>query len=493
MVSDLPQLERASRQPLVEQIVRHYRSAIQHGRLRPGDRMPTIRDVAQRLKVTRNTVQEAYRRLALTGLVASTVGRGTQVTGTPDDGPQSLLSPAAQAVRRQSETAPQVPAMPPGTEVQANFAELLPDTDQFPVDAFRSSLERVMRARGGDLLNYGHPAGDPELRALLASRREGADTPCTPEEILITSGAQQGIDLVLRTFAAPGDAVAVPVPSYHVLFGLLAAHGLELVPIPTDASGMDLAELERVLARPGVRLLYLMPTFHNPTGRTLDLAQREELMRVVQKTRVPVLEDEFQRELRVEGEPLPFLRDLDRRKLTITQRTFSKGLFPGARTGWVQASPQILSSMVALKRVADLETSPLLQAALVDFLRSGALDDHLEQVSGELRERHRAMQSALAECMPEGVRWSRPEGGFALWLEGPPGMDGDRVADLAARRGVMVTPGRVFDPQAQPSPCLRLSLSRVTPPQIRAGIEILAGVVNEQIARANPLQRTNFL
>jgi len=492
MAVDVPHLTRASGESLSQQIARHYRAAIQQGRLRGGDRLPAIREVAGHLSVTRNTVQEAYRQLAEVGLVSATVGRGTMVLDSESAG-QGLYSRGALNARRHLESAPQGPRIAPGVEVVADFAELLPDQEQFPVEEFRSSVERVLRSQGGDLLIYGQPMGHDDLRRLLAERREGPEAACDPDEILITSGAQQGIDLVLRTFTSPGDAVAVTVPTYHHLFGLLQAHGLELVPIPTDDAGIDPVELERVLARPGVRLLCLMPTFHNPTGRTMDVAQRQELMSVVERTRVPVLEDEFQRELRFAGEPLPSLRSLDPRELTVTIRTFSKGLFPGVRTGWVQAKVEILELMAALKRVSDLETSSVLQAALVDFTRRGELDRHLDVLRGALRERHAAAQRALEQHMPDGMTWTSPEGGFALWVEGPPGLDADRLVDAAAARGVLATPGRVFDPEASAGPGLRLSLSRSSPEQVERGIAVLADCARESLERSHPLRRPNFL
>jgi DNA-binding transcriptional MocR family regulator len=179
--------------------------------------------------------------------------------------------------------------------------------------------------------------------------------------------------------------------------------------------------------------------------------------------------------------------------LTVTVRTFSKGLFPGVRTGWVQASPEVIGPMATLKRLTDLETSPLLQAALVDILARGALDRHLSALREELRVRHDRAQAALAANLPDDWSWSRPDGGFALWLEGPPACDSERLADLAAQRGVLVAPGRIFDPHGRPGPALRLSLSRVTAAQVAEGIEILGSCAREWLVHADPLQRTNFM
>ena len=489
MPFDLPELQKAAPEPLVDQIVDHLRAAIQQGRYRPGGQLPTIRAAAQQLDVNRATVQEAYRRLAETGLVSATVGRGTEVTAAGDSDGASVFSPGAHAAWQQLRAAPQAPTPPQGTAVEVSFAELLPDQDLFPVDEFREALERVLRDRGGDLLVYGHPLGNPELRRQLAVRSECADPACDPDEILVTSGAQQGIDLVLRTFTAPGDAVAVAVPTYHHLFGLLAAHGLELVPLTHGPDGVDPVELENVLGRPGVRLLYVMPTFQNPTGRSLSADQRRVLAEVVSRTRVPVLEDEFQRELRFAGEPAPSLRELDPRGLTVTVRTFSKGLFPGVRTGWVRAAVDVLSRMAALKRVTDLDTSPLLQAALVDFMAEGMLDRYLDELRGELQRRHQAAQTALAQHMPEGSTWSRPDGGFVLWVE-TPSIDGERLAELAASRGVLATPGRVFTPHAAASDGLRLSLSRTSPAQVERGIAVLGACATELLASSGTVPET---
>ena len=399
-----------------------------------------------------------------------------------------------------------LPGAEPGTPLVANLAELLPDQELFPVEEFQRSLTSVLQRRGGELLNYGQPTGDRELRRLLAERdrdpESGGDPghvdTSDPTEILVTNGAQQGIDLVLRAFTRPGDAVAVAIPTYHHLFGLLKAHGLQLVPLRAGPEGIDRGDLERTLRRPDVRLLYLMPTFHNPTGRTMDDAERRAVMELVRETDVPVLEDEFELELRFRGKPLQSLRRLDPRGLTVTVRTFSKGLFPGVRLGWIQARPDVLGPMAALKRYIDLETSPLLQAALVDFMRRGALDRYLKTLGQELAVRHRVAQEALAEAMPEGASWSDPDGGFALWVEGPPGVDGGQLAAAAAGHGVLVSPGQLFHPDTTSDtstvPGVRLSLSRANAEQIRNGIAVLGRCAGELAQQTlSPAGRPLFL
>ena len=477
----LPEVDREAPAPLAAQIAGFYARAIAEGRMRVGDRLPPIREVAATLDVTRATVQEGYRQLAERGLVAGTVGRGTVVVpGARGEGAGALapvgpLSPYAEAALRRSEEVPGAPPLPPGQPLVANFAELAPDDARFPVDAWRAAMDAVLTRRGAELLGYGRAQhGLPELRELLAARTRDIDPGLAADDLLVTAGAQQALDLVLRTFCAPGDTVVVTSPSYHQMHGLLRAHGLNFVQVPFTADGLDLEQLERALVRRQARLVYLTPTFHNPTGRTLDLAQRRALMDVVARTATPIVEDEYQSALRMRGEPLPTLRSLDPRGLTVTVSSVSKGLFPALRIGWIAGSGDVLRPMAAVKRFMDLETSALLQAALVEFIREGHLDRHLDALRGELRLRHAALQAACREHLPAGCAVTDPDGGFVAWLELPEPGHGDRLADLAADRGVRVVPGRVFDLHGLPSRGVRLSLTRADQRQIRDGIAVLA-------------------
>jgi 2-aminoadipate transaminase len=480
VVQLLPEIDRHGASPLAAQIASFYVRAIQDGRMRAGEKLPPIREVATACDVTRAVVQEAYRELAGRGLVEGTVGRGTTVLGAPATtdaagGEPRPLSAYAEAALRRSQEMPGAPPLPPGRELVASFAELAPDASRFPVDAWRAAMDDVLQRRGAELLGYGHATnGLPELRALLAARARAIDPQLTADDVLVTAGAQQALDLALRTFCAPGDTVVVTAPSYHQMHGLLRAHGLNVVQVPFGADGLALDQLERALHRRQVRLVYLMPTFHNPTGRSLDRAQREALVDVVARTPVPVVEDEYQSSLRTRGEPLPTLRSLDPRGLTVTVSTVSKELFPALRIGWIAGSADLLRPMAAVKRFMDLETSPLLQAALVEFVTRGHLDRYLRALRTELRARHDALQRACRKLLPPGCTVTDPDGGFVAWLELPEPGHGERLAELAAERGVRVVPGRVFDLHGQPSRGVRLSLTRADRAQIAAGIAVLA-------------------
>ncbi|HEB52188.1 MAG TPA: PLP-dependent aminotransferase family protein [bacterium] len=480
----LPELQRDGDVPLADQIARFYRCAIEDGRVAAGDRLPPIRELAAACSVTRATVQAAYRRLQDRGLVEGAVGRGTVVLaggvgGGGGAGGSRTLSPYAEAALRRM-AMPGAPALPDGHDAVANFAELAPDQGLFPVDEWRAAMDDVLRRQGRRLLGYGHSTfGLEELRGLLAARAHASDPALTAADVLVTAGAQQALDLALRTVCSPGDTVVVTTPSYHHMHGLLRAHGLQVAQVAFGADGLDLAQFARLLARPSVRLCYLMPTFHNPTGRTLDLTQRRRLVDALAGTDVVVVEDEYQQSLRCRGEALPSLRSLDPRGRTITVSTVSKDLFPALRIGWVAGASGMLQPMAAVKRFMDLETSPLLQAALVEFMRRGSHDRHLDAVRTELRRRHEVLQAACAEHLPDGCTVTDPDGGFAVWLELPASGQGEQLADLAAERGVRVVPGSAFDVDGAPSRGVRLSLTRADPEQIERGVRVLAACIRE--------------
>ncbi|MBL8755569.1 MAG: PLP-dependent aminotransferase family protein [Planctomycetes bacterium] len=483
----LPEIDRTAPLPLATQIAGFYRRAIEDGRMRTGDRLPPIRTIAEACDVTRATVQDAYRRLAAEDLVAGTVGRGTvvlaQASATSSSDAARPLSPYAEAALLRSQEMSGAPPLPPGRALVANFAELAPDGARFPVAEWQAAMDTVLQQRGASVLGYGHATnGLPDLRALLAERTREVDAAITADDLLVTAGAQQALDLVLRTFCAPGDAVVLTSQSYHQMHGLLRAHGLQSIGVPFSENGIDLDVLERALRRQRVRLVYLMPTFHNPTGRSLDERQRHALMDVVARTGVPVVEDEYQCSLRVRGEPPPTLRSLDPRGLTVTVFTASKDLFPALRIGWIAGGSGLLQPMAAVKRFMDLETSALLQAALVEFLRAGHFDRYLGALRAELRVRHDALQRACRQHLPPGSTITAPDGGYVAWLELPKPGQGDRLAELAVERGVRVVPGRVFDLHGAPSRGVRLSLTRADRTQIEAGIAVLATCARELLA-----------
>lgn len=475
-------LQRGARRngaPVYRQIAQQIRDEIAAGRLRDGARLPPIRELARRLGVNRDTVALAYEALASSGAVESAVGRGTFVRARTAAEPfQPQLSALAERLLEFERARPRFGHGGDAVPMHA----LIPDPALYPIDAFRRVLNRVLGERGRELMLYGGPQGHPGLRQLLAERLSRDSGEVSAQDVVLCHGASQGISLALRLFAGPDDVVAVEEPTYNNALAAISALGLRCAPVPMRGEGPDLAALERTLSRPEVKLLYTIPTFHNPMGTTSPLEHRRALIEIAERHRKPVVADGYQMDLRFEGRPVPSLASLDHGGLVVSLVSFSKSLFPGLRVGAVAARGRVVDALLALKQATDHSDSIPLQAALAEFIASGAYDRHLTRVRRVLRSRRDALLEALAAEMPPGTRWTTPEGGFQVWVELPTGLDtGDLLAD-AVGAGVLFAPGSQFLHDGRSSPCLRLSFSLADERALHRGVAALAGVLRERLA-----------
>ena len=487
----LPALDpsRAPDNPVYREIARQIRDAIASGELRAGERLPPIRGLALQLGLNRDTVALAYESLSSDGLLESVVGRGTFVRGAKlsESASSEVSLKLASAVEEVLAIENARPRFPQTGDV-VSLHSLVPDPATYPVDEFRRVLNRVLVEGSPDLFSYAVPQGHPGLREVLALRFRAAGMRVDGDDIVLCHGASQGISLALRLFAEPGDAVAVETPTYHNVLAALAALGLRAAPVAMRADGPDLDQLQRVLSRPEVKAFYTIPTFHNPMGLSTSAAHRRRLLEVAASCGVPVIEDAFEMDLRFTGRSVPPLAALDEWGLVVHLFSFSKSLFPGARAGSIVARGRALEGLQALKHSSDLSDSMPLQAAMAEFVRSGAYDRHLGRVRRRLRLRWAALLEALETFMPEGTRWTKPEGGYQVWVELPAGIDtADLLAD-AARAGVLFAPGAQFMPDRRSSSCLRLTLAQADESEIRRGVEVLARVVRERMD-ADPLSK----
>jgi DNA-binding transcriptional MocR family regulator len=469
--------------PVYQQIAAAIRTQVESGALATGDRLPTIRALAERLAVNRDTVASAYEALAAEGVVDAQVGRGTFVRGLRPRGrasPPVTPSLSANAERLVGLDRARV-AYGAGRGAIPLHA-LVPDAAHFPLDAFRRSLSRALAEGGAPLFGYGDPQGYLGLREVLAERLRAGGILVGPESLVLCQGASQGIALALRLFADVGDAVAVEEPTYQNALAALVALGLRPVPVPMAPAGAELDALDRALARPEVRVLYTIPTFHNPLGTSTGLAHRTELLAIAARHGKPVIEDAYEMDLRYAGRAVPSLAALDEEGLVVQLLSFSKSLFPGVRAGAMVARGRHVEALLALRHAADLGGSLPLQAALADFVRAGAYDRHLAAQRKRLRSRRDALLAALAAELPEGVSWTEPEGGFQVWLELPEPLDSREIHADALRAGVLVAPGFQFHHDGRPSRGFRLSIAQADEQAIREGVRRLGRVVRERLA-----------
>ncbi len=362
-----------------------------------------------------------------------------------------------------------------------SFAGGLPAPELFPAAALAEAAAVVLSRDGGAALQYGVTEGHGPLREWIAGRFTRSGVPTRAEDILITHGSQQGIDLVARAFLDPGDRVVVEDPTY--LAALQAFSLCEAVPVPvlSDDDGLcttALGEIDSAASGELPSLLYVVPTFHNPTGRSLTEARRRELVRWATSRGVPVLADEPYADIRFAGAALPHLAAFDE-DLVIQLGTFSKTLAPGLRIGWVRAAEPVRKRLTTLKQAADLHTSTMNQRVVTELLRTFDFEGHLERVRATYRSRHAAMDAALRRHMPPGTSWTRPEGGLFVWLSLPPGVGDLEVFSSAIARKVAVVPGSPFF--VVPPRCghLRLSFGNRSEEHIERGMATLGEVVRD--------------
>ncbi|MGH9867508.1 MAG: PLP-dependent aminotransferase family protein [Candidatus Polarisedimenticolia bacterium] len=484
------ELDRRSGVPFYLQIVRQVRSAVETGAVALRDRLPTTRDLARRLGVNRLTVTRAYAELAREGWLDAHVGRGSFVSRPPapvevvngeEAGGGDLAWPSlfARLPGRAVDTASPFGGGGDLRKGTVSFASVFPDPSLFPVEVFRHCLDEVLRKEGHRVLAYGAPGGYAPLREMIAAQLTTRGIKVTRDQVVITSGSQQGIDLVARALLDPGDVVLVENPTYTGAVQVFHSYGAELAGAPLDAEGISLPHVERVLSRRAPKLMYLMPNFQNPTSETMSLSRRRALVRLAASRRLPILEDDFGGDLRFEGPDLPALKALEGGEEVIYMATFAKKLLPGLRVGWIAAPRQVAERLVALKKITDYGTSLLLQAALCEFLRRGEMERHLAHVIEQYRARRDAMLSAMKRCFPGDATWTRPAGGLVVWVTLPPGVDADEVAVSAAARGVLVGRGDLFHVEGGARNNLRLTFSQAGVREIHRGIRLLGDVIHK--------------
>jgi 2-aminoadipate transaminase len=359
-----------------------------------------------------------------------------------------------------------------------------PAADAIPSAVFGALLGELA-AEGASAFDYGPTEGDAALRGALIDLLAAQGTPVDPDELLITSGGMQGLDLVCKLFVDPGDLVAVESPTYTNGAATITGYGGKLVEIPGDGDGMDVDALEWAAHEHGPpKLIYTIPTFQNPAGTTLPLERRERLIDLAGEWGSIILEDDPYGLLRFEGADLPTLRRLGAGRVrVIGVRTFSKILAPGLRVGWVEAEPGIVARMIDARQAMDTCTAPPMQRLVARFLSAGHADAHLAALRREYRRRKIALQHALRdELRGLDASWTDPQGGFFLWLELPASIDTEALFPVALEEGVAFIPGPAFSVGGRFASALRLAFSAETPERAREGVRRLARAIDRQFA-----------
>jgi 2-aminoadipate transaminase len=362
-----------------------------------------------------------------------------------------------------------------------SFAGGLPAPELFPVEALARAHAAVFAEEGAQACQYSTTEGWGPLREWVAARlRRRGIRDAEAALVLVTSGSQQGIDLVGKIFLDPGDAVVVENPCYLAALQVFKGYEANLVAVGSDDEGMRVDEVERALERAGQRpkFIYVVSQFHNPKGTTLSLERRRRLLEVARRFAVPVVEDDPYGELRFRGAALPPLAALDEDGLVIYLSTFSKTLSPGMRVGWVHASEEVFGALVRAKQAADLHTNTIQQRAAARLLATFDFDAHVEQIKKVYGQRRDTMLAALATHFPPSSRWTRPDGGLFLWVELPEDVRAEELFEKAIAERVAFVPGAPFFAADPRHNFMRLNFSNSRPEAIEEGIRRLGKILS---------------
>ncbi|MQY11140.1 2-aminoadipate transaminase [Streptomyces sp. RB5] len=364
-----------------------------------------------------------------------------------------------------------------------NFAGGLPAPELFDADGIAAAYAAVL-GDGGEArraLQYSTTEGEPALRAAIAERTTVRGLPTGPDDVLVTTGSQQGLSLLATALVEPGDTVLVESPCYLAALQCFAFAGARVVPVPCDADGIDPAALDELAARERPKLLYTVPTFQNPTGRTLPADRRAAVAEVAARRGLWVVEDDPYGELRFAGVRTPWIASYpgaeDR---SVLLGSFSKVMAPGMRLGWLRAPAALRRACAVAKQAADLHTPTVNQLAAARYLADRDLDAHVARVAAVYGERRDAMLARLPGALPAGSAWNEPEGGMFLWVRLPDGYDTTELLPTAVAHNVAYVPGAPFYATGPDPATMRLCFVTQTPAEIAEGLVRLGAAVGTE-------------
>lgn len=364
-----------------------------------------------------------------------------------------------------------------------SFAGGLPAPELFPVEGMKEATDKVYAEHGQQALQYGAAKGVTELRELILKRvKEKENVDAKLENVMVTTGSEQAIDLVGKAFVNPGDTVLVEEPTYLCALDVFRSYGANFVSVPMDEDGMKMDALEEALkAHPETALVYTVPNFQNPTGRTMPAERRKKFAELAAKYDVPVLEDNPYGDIRFAGEHVPSVKSFDHAGKVFYMSTFSKILAPGFRLGWLVADPKVIEKLTVLKQSADLHTDNLVQYVVTEFFKENDVDAHVKEISDLYGKRKQLMIDGIKKYFPKDVKYTDPEGGMFLWVEVPGVTDTVELFKQCLEHNVAFVPGDPFF-AGKPQPgTFRLNYSNMQEDQIEVGLKRLGEALSQAL------------
>lgn len=471
--------------PLYLQIKDFLKEQIVQGTLGPGSRLPATRELAALVDVGRNTVILAYQELEDDGYIYQVKGQGAfiaQIEAKPDHSIaldwEALLSAEAKLATELDIEKKELR----WEKGLISFKSISPDGTLFGVNEFKKAFLERFALEGEKVLNYGYAKGYKPLSDYLAQYLQQKGVNLTGKSLIITNGFTEGFNLLLRALTQPGDAVLCENPTHNTALKIMRLAGLNIAGIPMREDGVDLGELEKTLTQQPVKLGFIIPSYHNPTGLVMSFEKRMAVFDLFSRSRVPLVEDGFNEELRFSGSHVaPLVALAGEGNNVIYLGSFSKILFPGLRIGWVLGDEILVSYLESLKRSLNIHTSFLDQAILYEYLRSGQFEKYLKKARRLYREKHETAVVLAQKYIPCRKVWG--EGGLHIFIELDEGKDARRILAECRRRDVIFMPGDIFFSDHGGRNTFRLGISRVSPAEMEIGFRIIGEVITSMDAK----------
>ncbi len=489
-------LDRDGEEPIYRQLIRHIKAQIESGTMPAGTRLPASRDLAHQLSISRISVVNAYAELRAEGFLSAHAGRGTFVAGETNGGNSSSNSQVT--ITQESPTTPDRSlremmrlARKPGV---ISFSHGAPPNEFFPMQHLKDAVNTVLDRDGAKALTYELTEGYGPLRVGVRDYVSALGIRCSADHVLITGGAQQALDLVIQALLSEGDILVTENPTYLGMIDIARTRRVQLHGINMDEDGIRLDHLENYILDNRPKLIFVMPTYQNPTGAVMPMHRRRQLLNLANEYNIPILEDGVYQEFRFEGESLPPLKALDDTGIVIHASGFSKMLLPGMRIGYLISTGGHYERLVRVKQAADISTPGLNQRAIHLMLERGVLAQQLERNNRELKRRRDAALAAAERYFPPGTRWNRPQGGLYLWAELP--KTGPTAAELyisAIETGVAYAIGNVFYTNNCGSYKIRLNYGAHKPSDIEDGFKRLGRAWRELAADYHQWEKSPLL
>lgn len=487
-------IQRNKGESLSKQIYQSIVDRIRSGLLEEGSKLPSVRSLSKQLEVSLVTAVKAYKQLEQDGFATSIQGKGTfvkakisekkKVEAIPSyDWQLSLQDYLPRSQFARYHIAPQ----------KVHLSSSMIDPKLLPNRYFEHEVQQVLSENPELLSIYGNVQGDNQLRSEMSAYLKRSGVTSTPENILVTSGLQQSIDLVARTFVGPGDVVVMEAPTYPGAIDIFRGRGATILTVPVDKDGMRIDILQNVCEKHKPKVIFTIPTFHNPTGFVMSLKRRKQLLDIAGSIHSIIVEDDPCSEIYFEKKPPVTLKSMDQFGNVIYLRGLSKTIAPSCRIGILTASGSIFNRLLAAKANADLGSPLLTQKAILPLINSKRMIEHSKKLRTALKIRRDLALDLLTSLSPEGVSWTIPEGGLNLWISLPSWIDSHLLLSEAKKQQITFLPGSACYPVGQENNHLRISYSYINEELLKHGITTLCNIFHAAISSQKTSEnRPNF-